>query len=93
MFEAVVILKALMEVALLGLLGQGLLYLLAGNKRDQNVFYQMVKAVATPPMALAKLVSPPMFPPLWIGCVAVSLCAAAWVVATYYKICLSLDTC
>ncbi len=93
MFEAVVILKALMEVALLGLLAQGFLYLLAGQKRDQNVFYQMVKAVATPPMALAKLLSPPQFPPLWVGCVAFSLCAAAWVVATYYKICLSLDTC
>lgn len=93
MFESVVILKALMEVALLGLTGQGLLYLLAGQKRDQNVFYQMVKAVATPPMALARLVSPPQFPPLWVGCVAVSLCSAAWVVATYYKICLSLNTC
>lgn len=93
MFEAVVIIKALLEVALLGLLGQGILYQLAGSKRDQNVFYQMVKAVATPPMALAKLISPPMFPPLWVGGVAFSICAAAWVVATYYKICLSLSTC
>lgn len=93
MFEAAVITKALMEVALLGLTGQGLLYLLAGNKREQNVFYQLVKVVATPPMAVARLISPPMFPPLWVGCVAFSICAAIWLVSTYYKICLSLNTC
>ena len=93
MFEAVVIIKALLEVALLGVLGQGLLYALAGKNRDRNVFYQTVKAIASPPMALAKLISPPMFPPLWVGAVAFSLCAAGWVMATYYKICLSLNTC
>ncbi|MFM9970436.1 MAG: hypothetical protein ACKVQK_18755 [Burkholderiales bacterium] len=93
MFEAVVIVKALMEVALLGLAGQGLLHMLAGKNREQNVFYQLVKAVATPPMSLAKLISPPIFPPLWVGCVAFSICGAIWVVATYYKICLSLNTC
>jgi hypothetical protein len=93
MFELAVIIKALMEVALLGLIGQGLLYMLAGKQRDRNVFYQMVKAVASPPMALAKLLSPSRFPPLWVGCVAFSICAAVWVLATYYKICSSLNTC
>ena len=33
MFESAVVIKALMEVALLCLAGQGLLYLLAGDKR------------------------------------------------------------
>jgi len=93
MFEAAVITKALMEVALLGLLGQGMLYLLAGKGRDKNVFYQTVKAVASPPMALARIISPPQFPPLWVGCVAFSMCVAVWLVATYYKICISLNTC
>ena len=93
MVEAAVVIKALMEVALLGLAGQGLLYMLAGNKREQNVFYQLVKAVAMPPMAVARLISPPKFPPLWVGCVAFSICAAIWLVSTYYKICLSLNTC
>ena len=93
MFEFAVVIKALMEVALLGLIGQGLLYVLAGKQRDRNVFYQTVKAVASPPMALARWLSPRSFPPLWVGCVAFSICAALWVLATYYKICTSLNTC
>ena len=37
------ILQLLAYMGLLALLGQGLLYLLAGHKRDTNVFYQLFR--------------------------------------------------
>ncbi len=85
--------KAIVELALLCLLGQGLLYLLAGQKRDTNLFYQTLKLLASPPMKLARLITPVQFPPLWIGCIAFSMLASAWVVATYYKICMTVGAC
>ena len=85
--------KALLELASLCLLGQGLLYVLAGQRRDSNLFYQVLKLLASPPVRLARLITPASFPPLWVACIALSMMAAAWVVATYYKICLTIGTC
>lgn len=85
--------KAIVELALLCLLGQGLLYLLAGQKREANLFYQTLKLLASPPMKLARLITPAQFPPFWVGCIAFSMLASAWVVATYYKICMTVGTC
>ena len=36
MYEIIVIMKALTEVATVAMIGQGVLYLLTGTKRDQN---------------------------------------------------------
>ena len=93
MLLAAVIAKALAEVALLALAGQGLLYMLAGERREQNVFYQLLRAAASPALGLARLLVPRFFPPLWTGLVALSMVAALWVIATYYKICLLANAC
>ena len=93
MLTAIVVAKAVLEVALLALLGQGLLYALAGEKRESNLFYQVLRTVASPVMAVTRLLTPKTFPPLWVGLVAFSMLVAAWLVATYYKICLTLGTC
>lgn len=93
MLLAAVIAKALAEVALLALLGQGLLYMLAGERRDTNVFYQVLRAAASPAVGLARLIVPRFFPPLWVGLIAFSMVAAVWIVATYYKICLTANAC
>lgn len=90
---AVTALKALIEIAALCLLGQGLLHMLAGPNRDQNPFYRLLKLLASPPLRLARMVTPAAFPPLWVGCVAFSMLASGWLVATYYKICLTLHAC
>ena len=39
MYETIVILKALTEVAGVAMLGQGVLWVIAGSKRDQNLVY------------------------------------------------------
>jgi hypothetical protein len=83
----------LLEIAALCLIGQGVLYVLAGPGREQNLFYQLLKMAASPPQRLARLVTPAAFPPLWIGLVAFSLLASGWLLVTYYKICLTLNQC
>jgi hypothetical protein len=55
---AVVIVKALMELAGMFLLGRGLLYLLAGAKRDQNLFYQVICVVTNPVIKATRWITP-----------------------------------
>ncbi len=52
--------RALVEVAGLALLGQGILALLAGKYRDQNVFYRLFKIVTGPVVRLVRRVTPRM---------------------------------
>jgi cytochrome b561 len=40
--------QLVLYVPLLALLGQGLLYVLAGPKRDSNFFYQLIKLISKP---------------------------------------------
>lgn len=73
MLQLVVILKAVNEVALMALLGQGALYVLAGANRDRNPIYGILKAVASPVMKLARLVTPRVVLDRHIGFVALFL--------------------
>ena len=41
MYEIIVVLKALTEVAGVAFLGQGVLWVLTGVKRDQNIVYNL----------------------------------------------------
>ena len=58
MYQLVVILKGLNEVALMALLGQAALFVLAGSKRDNNIVYSMLKTVTAPIMKLTRLIAP-----------------------------------
>jgi len=58
MFELVVILKGLNEVALMALLGQAALFVLAGSRRDNNIVYSMLKTVTAPVMKVARVIAP-----------------------------------
>jgi hypothetical protein len=40
--------QLILYIPLLALVGQGLLYVLAGAKRDQNFFYQLLKLLSKP---------------------------------------------
>jgi hypothetical protein len=54
----VVIAKALAELGGLFLLGRGLLYILAGQRRAQNIFYQVFCIVTNPIVRAARVVTP-----------------------------------
>ncbi|MGH8773201.1 MAG: hypothetical protein ACREV2_18795 [Burkholderiales bacterium] len=58
MLLLVTILKALNEVALYALLGQGILYVFAGRRRDQNFVYNLLKAITSPAMKIARAIAP-----------------------------------
>ncbi len=52
------ILRALVEVAMLSLLGQGAVALLAGARRHSNPIYQLFAIVTRPVIRLARLITP-----------------------------------
>jgi hypothetical protein len=50
--------KALVELAALFLFGQGLLYILAGQKRDNNFFYQLFRMLTGPVVRVTRRLTP-----------------------------------
>lgn len=58
MLLAVTALKLIAEIALLALLGRFILGLLAGAKRDQNLFYQLLSVLTRPFERLTRALSP-----------------------------------
>jgi hypothetical protein len=75
----VVILKALAELAFLFLLGRGLLYLLAGNKRAGNMFYQVFCIVTDPLLRAARWLTPRIILDRHIPFVTVMLVGWIWI--------------
>lgn len=86
MLQLVIVLKALNEVALMALLGQGALYILAGARRDTNPVYAILKAVTSPVMKLARLVTPRVVLDQHIGFVALFLVLVMEVVLIAAKV-------
>ena len=86
MLQLVVILKAIVEVAIFAFLGQGILYVLAGSKRDNNFVYGIFKTLTSPVMKLARLLSPRIVLDRHIWLVALLLLMAAWIGLTLAKI-------
>lgn len=72
------ILKAVLEVAGLALLGQGLLFLFAGAKRDRNVVYQALATVTRPVIRVTRFLTPRIVLDRHLGLVAFLLVALAW---------------
>lgn len=78
--------KLVAEIALMALLGQWLLGLLAGARRDQNLFYNLLKVVTGPFVRLARWVSPAVVIDRHVPLVAFLLLAFAWMFATLWRI-------
>lgn len=52
------ILRSLVEVAGFALLGQGVLVLLAGKYREQNIFYRTLRIVTRPVVRAVRFITP-----------------------------------
>ncbi len=78
--------KLIAEIALLALLGQWLLGLLAGAKRDKNIFYQILQILGRPFVAVARLVTPKFVVERHLPLVAFLLLMFVWLAATILKI-------
>jgi hypothetical protein len=91
MYELIVILKALTEVAGVAMLGQGVLWVLAGAKREQNPIYGIFKTLTSPVMKAVRLITPRVILDQHIGLVAFFLLLVLWVALTAFKIKLVLE--
>ncbi len=84
-------LQLIIYIALLALLGQGLLYLLAGAKRESNVFYQLLRVMTKPFTWLVRRLTPQRVADRHVPFVAFGLLALAYLVVTIEKINLCVD--
>ena len=91
MYEIIVILKALTEVAGVAFLGQGVLWVIAGAKRDQNMVYNLFKTVTSPVTRLTRAVTPRIIIDAHIGLVAFFLLMLIWLLLTALKIKIVLE--
>ena len=86
MYEVVVILKALVEVAAVGMFGQGVLYVVAGRKREQNLVYQIFKTITSPVTKLARAIMPRIVLDRHLWLVSILLVGIFWLALAFLKI-------
>ena len=79
-------LKLITEIALMALLGRGVLAVLAGSRRESNVVYKVLRDVASPFVGFARLVSPRVVLDRHLPLVAFLLLACGWIAVTLTKI-------
>ena len=80
------ILKALAEIAGLSLVGQGILYLLMGARRNQNFVYKLFQGLTLPVMKLARLITPKVVLDRHIGFVSALIVIIVWFVSGNAKL-------
>ncbi|MGY8904490.1 MAG: hypothetical protein ACKVIH_08090 [Burkholderiales bacterium] len=86
MLVVITAIKLIAEIALLVLFGQWVLGLLAGAKKEQNLFYQILEIVGRPFVSVARLVSPKFVLDRHVPLVAFLLLAFIWIGVTLLKI-------
>src|SRR5262245_15209819 len=91
MYEIIVILKALTEIAGVAMLGQGVLWVIAGSKRQQNAIYQLFQVLTRPVMKVTRVITPRVVLDQHLGLVAFFLLVVLWPALTVMKIKLVLE--
>jgi hypothetical protein len=83
--DVIITLRMLVEIALFALIGQGALYLLTGANREQNVFYMVLKTIASPAMRFSRWISPKFVVDQHVGWIALFILALLWVALAVAK--------
>ncbi len=78
--------QLLLYIGGLALLGQGLLFILSGQKRDTNLFYQLFQIVNKPWTGVARLIAPKQVADHQIPFVAFCIVAVLYIAVTLAKI-------
>ncbi len=91
MLLTVVILKSLIELSLMFIVGRFLLGLLAGAKRETNVFWQLLDVAAKPSLWLTRKLSPKLILDQHIPLATASWLLVAWVLVVKIKIDLCME--
>lgn len=77
--DIVATLRMLVEINLFALIGQGVLYVIPGVDREKNLFYLVLRTIASPAMRLARWISPRFVVDRHIGWIAFFILLLLWV--------------
>jgi hypothetical protein len=72
------VLRALIEVACWFLIGQGVLYVLAGERRDHNLVYKLFQLLTSPVIKLTRAVTPRVVMDRHVPFVAFGILLCIW---------------
>ena len=81
----------MLYIALLALLGQGVLYVLAGAKRERNLFYQLLQILSRPFTAVVRKVTPRQVADQHVPIVTFLLLLIVYAIVTFEKISLCVE--
>lgn len=77
--------QLVLYIALLALVGQGILYVLAGGKRDSNVFYKLLQVLAKPFTLPVRKITPKQISDSQVPIVTFLLLAVLYAVVTFER--------
>ena len=86
MLTFLTLLQLVLFIPLLALLGQALLFVLAGAGRETNVFYQLLRLVSKPFTALVRRLTPAQVADRHVPVVTFCLLLLAYAVVTFERI-------
>jgi hypothetical protein len=78
--------QLILYIPLLALLGQGLLFVLAGPKRDSNVFYRLLQLLSKPFTVVVRKITPRQVADHQVPIVTFFLVVIAYSVVTFERI-------
>jgi len=79
------ILRAIVEVALFFLIGQGILALLAGSRRHSNGVYRLFLIITRPVLKIVRFISPPQIIDKHLPFVAFFVLFWCWIALAWLK--------
>lgn len=91
MLFTLVLVKLVAEIALMALLGRWVLGLLAGQKREQNLFYQILDIAARPFVWAARRLTPRVVLDRHVPLVAFLMLGFTWLIVTIWRIQICLE--
>ncbi len=91
MLMLVMTVKLVAEIALMALLSQWLLGLLAGARRETNMFYKLLQVITSPFVKVTRMISPRFVLDRHVPLGAFLLLTVVWFVAVIAKINLCLQ--
>lgn len=85
MLTALNLIQLVLYIALLALLGQGILYVLAGPRRESNVFYKLLQVVGKPFTWLVRKITPAQVSDTQVPVVTFLLLALIYAIVTFER--------
>ena len=86
MLITVVAIKFIAEMGLMAFVGQGVLGVLVGARREQNLVYQLFGVLTRPFVSAVRFITPPVVLARHRPLVACCVLSVVWLTATFFKI-------